>query len=206
MTIISQSRKNRLYQRIEFLLPLALTISIAGLQLSPWHVPRLLGTSLLLVGVALLAWCMWAVSHQRHPVLGILALAGVFTFCGLMGWLSHREYWKNNQTKTEPPAIASPPSPKNSRTTNRNTSVTSSGAHDQLQELRLVLHNDATIPEFYINNQASRPLSYSSGIATLALPNGSYLVRAEYPNWTCTALVYLPLEKPEPVPASCKLK
>jgi acyl carrier protein len=93
-----------------------------------------------------------------------------------------------------------------SQTTSRSTSINTSGSSLRLHEFTLILRNDASDPQFYINDQASRPLSYSSGIATLRLPGGSYVLRAVYPNWTCSAYINLPLEDPGPVPANCKLK
>jgi hypothetical protein len=76
----------------------------------------------------------------------------------------------------------------------------------QVQEFTLVLRNDSATPEFYVNGRKSLPASYSSGIATLQLPTGSYSVRAEYPDWTCRAFINLPLENQRPVPGNCKLK
>jgi len=80
------------------------------------------------------------------------------------------------------------------------------GPHVQLLEFTLVLRNEAATPQFYVNDRKSLPVSYSSGIATLQLPTGSYRVRAEYPNLTCQAFVTLPLERQRPIPADCKLK
>ena len=94
----------------------------------------------------------------------------------------------------------------NSPTTNGSSPTRVSGSRRQYQEVTLILRNDAATPQFYVNDQASFPISYSSGIARLRLPTGSYLVRAEYPNWTCRAYVSLPLERQRPVPANCTLR
>jgi hypothetical protein len=85
-------------------------------------------------------------------------------------------------------------------------SVRNPESHLKLMQFTLVLRNDVVSPQFYVNDQERIPISYSSGIATLQLPTGSYLVRAEYPNWTCFASVTLPLENQRPVSGNCKLK
>jgi hypothetical protein len=105
------------------------------------------------------------------------------------------------------PLVATPnPLQKAAPTSGRNISKAAPQSRLQLQQITLVLRNDTATPQFYVNNHASLPMSYSSGIATLQLPTGSYLVRAEYPNWTCSAFVTLPIEKQRPVPANCKLR
>lgn len=105
------------------------------------------------------------------------------------------------------PLVAVPnPLQKASPASDRNTPVANPKPNVQLQEFTLVLRNDVASPKFYVNDRENLPMSYSSGIATLQLPTGSYLVRAEYPNWICSAFVTLPLEKQRPVPANCKLK
>jgi len=100
---------------------------------------------------------------------------------------------QNSSQKTSPSSV-------------RTTSIANAESHGQLQEFTLVMRNDVATPQFYVNDHASIPMSYSSGIAALKLPTGSYLVRAEYPNWTCSAFITLPLEKQRPVPANCTSK
>lgn len=110
------------------------------------------------------------------------------------------------EEQARPPVAVPNPSQKASPTTGRNTPMANPGPQVLLQQFTLVLRNDVATPQFYVNDHERLPISYSLGIATFQLPTGSYLVRAEYPNWTCSAFVTLPLEKPRPVPVNCKLK
>lgn len=80
------------------------------------------------------------------------------------------------------------------------------GPQAQLTEFTLVLRNDAAIPQFYANDHETLPMSYSSGVARLRLPVGSYVLRIDYPKWECGAYVTLPLEQQRPIPANCRLK
>lgn len=203
--MIDRTKRSRLNQ-IGFVFALAIAIAEGGLQWSRVPVPRLLGLLMLLIGFGLLAWCSWAVGHLRHPVLGAFALFIAVAFYGWMGWLSHQDYSAKDQTKVEPPNTTPNPMNKTLAPLSRGTLTTASRSNAPLQEFTLILHNDATDPQFYVNELPGHPARYSSGIATFRLPGGSYRFRVEYPNWTCSAIVSVPLEKPEPVPANCKLK
>jgi len=75
-----------------------------------------------------------------------------------------------------------------------------------LYDFTLVLRNDTSAPQFYSNGHSMVPLSYRSGMAEFRLGAGSYSLKADYANWTCTAFVSLPLEDPGPVAGDCKLK
>jgi|SRR6267154_1262855 len=75
-----------------------------------------------------------------------------------------------------------------------------------LQEVTVILYNDANDPTFSVDDRPTRPTRYASGIATFSLPEGTHVIRAEYPARTCSATVSVPLPEPGSVPANCSLK
>jgi hypothetical protein len=161
---------------------------------------------MLLIGFGLLAWCSWAIGHHRHPVLGALALAITVGFYGWMGRLSYEEGLARIQPKVEPPKTIPVPINNPQPPPKGPVSTTPPRSSASPHEFTLVLRSDSADPRFYINDQPTVPLSYSSGIAIIRLPAGSYRFRVEYPDWTCSGFVSLPLEKQGPVPGNCKLK
>jgi hypothetical protein len=199
-------RKKAHLNRIGFVLALAIAIAEGGLQWSKFPVPPQLGLLMLLIGFGLLAWCSWAIGHHRHPVLGVFALVITVTFYAWMGWLSYEENLASSQPKVEPSKTIPVPINNPQPASKGPISTTASRSNASLYQFTLVLRNDSADPRFYINDQPTLPLSYSSGIGTIRLPAGSYRFRVEYADWTCSGFVSLPLEKPGPVPGNCKMK
>jgi hypothetical protein len=75
-----------------------------------------------------------------------------------------------------------------------------------LEEVSVVLYNDANDPAFSVDDKSMNPARYASGIATFRLPKGTHRIRAEYATRTCSLTFSLPLSEPGPVPANCRLK
>lgn len=99
--MIHRSEEERPNQ-IPYVLALGITILEGGLQYSGFPVPLFLGRLMLLVGFVLLAWCSWAIGHQRHPVLGIITFVCAILFYGWMAWQSISDHLEERHSKTEP--------------------------------------------------------------------------------------------------------
>jgi hypothetical protein len=131
-------------------------------------------------------------------VFACVIAAGLSIFDGWVGTHHNRtEQAANSGGKPIPngspsPAAQKPPLPKPVH-----------GA--RLHEVVISFYNGSTEPELFLNDKRTYPQQYSSGTATFQLAAGSYRIRAEYPDRTCSATILVPTSTPV-IGASCNPK
>jgi hypothetical protein len=161
---------------------LALTVILSAVSLLKVEVPRFAFLTLL-AGCCVLTWVIWdATSRLRGPFrVGIACIVLLISVC--VSWQTFL------LRRPDKPAVIQPVLTYKVPPKEPGIQPIQPPKQAVSQEVTVVLYNDANDPQFSVDGKPASPARYSSGFATLRLPEGTHIVHAEYSTRTCSATV-----------------